>query len=58
MPIEIRELVFITSIAPDNPNGAKAAPNVQSENSASNPEQVINSCVEKVMEILKAKMER
>jgi len=58
MPIEIRELVIKATIAQDNKNGAQPSANVQSENVASNSEQVINTCVEKVLEILKTKTQR
>jgi len=58
MPIEIRELVIKATIAQDNPNGAQNSANVQSENVAASSEQVINTCVEKVLEILKTKTQR
>ena len=58
MPIEIRELVIKATIAQDNSAGAQPSANTQSENAASTNEHLINTCVEKVLEILKTKNKR
>ncbi len=58
MPIEIRELVIKATIAQDNKGGAQASGTTQSGNVASTNEQLINTCVEKVLEILKSKNQR
>ena len=59
MPVEIRELVIKATITQDNAAGApKASPTTPSGNAASSNEQIINTCVEKIMEILKTKNQR
>jgi hypothetical protein len=60
MPIEIRELVIRASIR-DESEKSKAdsmAPSASSGTEASREEQLVNRCVEQVMEILKIKNER
>jgi hypothetical protein len=58
MPVEIRELVIKATITQDNAaGGAQASPTTPSGNASSN-EQIINACVEKIMEILKTKNQR
>jgi hypothetical protein len=59
MPVEIRELVIKATITQDNAaGGPQASPATPSGNAASSNEQVINTCVEKIMEILKTKNQR
>jgi hypothetical protein len=57
MPIEIRELVIKATVTQDSGNaGAKAS--VTAGNNVSASEDIINTCVEKILEILKEKNER
>lgn len=56
MPIEIRELVIKATIADESKTGKGTT--AGSNNSVSMQEEIVNACVEKVMEILKEKMER
>jgi Family of unknown function (DUF5908) len=58
MCIEIRELVIKATLAQDNKSGPQPLTNTQSTNASTNNEQLINTCVEKVMEILKSKNQR
>jgi len=60
MPIEIRELVIKATVAP---NGGSSQPTGTSSSSGNNNnisarEEIINTCVEKIMAILKDKYER
>lgn len=56
MPIEIRELVIKATVSTEG-SPASNTP-ASSNNAVSSSEQIINSCVEKVLEILKDKYER
>ena len=57
MPIEIRELVIKATVTEEP--GSGISPGISSSNNAvSEKEEIINNCVEKVLEILKEKMER
>lgn len=60
MPLEIRELVIKANVV--NPgaggSGQTGAGDTTGSNSTSPQEQLINICVEKVLEIIKEKMER
>ena len=59
MPVEIRELVIKATITQDNAaGGPQASPATPSGNASSSNEQIINTCVEKIMEILKTKNQR
>jgi len=58
MPIEIRELVIRATISQNNTASAQTNPSTQSANASSGNEQVINTCVEKVLEILRSKNQR
>jgi hypothetical protein len=58
MPIEIRELVIKATISQENTAAPQSTANAQSGNAASSNEQIINTCVEKVLEILKSKNQR
>lgn len=55
MPIEVRELVIKAVVTQDNANGASGA---TSPGSGGPQEEIIQACVEKVMDILKEKNER
>ncbi len=57
MPIEIRELVIKATLVQDNKSGPQQSANTQTSNAPGN-EQLINTCVEKVLEILKSKNQR
>jgi hypothetical protein len=58
MPIEIRELVIKATVAQENTAAPQATATSQSGNANSSQEQIINLCVEKVLEILKSKNQR
>jgi hypothetical protein len=58
MPIEIRELVIKATLAQDDKSGPQPSTASQSSNASSGNEQLINTCVEKVLEILKSKNQR
>jgi hypothetical protein len=59
MPIEIRELVIKATVVQEGSSGAGAAAGGSSvENDVSPNEEIIKTCVEKVLEILKDKNER
>lgn len=55
MPIEIRELVIKATITQDGQQGTAPSAN---NNAVSSQEEIINTCVEKVLAIVKDKMER
>jgi len=57
MPIEVRELVIKATVTQDASPGA--SPGGETVNNAvPEKEEIINACVEKVLEILKQKTER
>jgi hypothetical protein len=59
MPIEIRELQIKAVIDNGNPKGKKgASPGSPGEGPQQNPDELVDLCVEKVLEILKEKGER
>ena len=59
MPIEIRELVIKATVTQDGAAGNKGTGSAGSGGGASKAsEEVINACVEKILEILKDKHER
>ena len=59
MPIEVRELVIKATVTQEgNSEGGTAAAEPANNNSVTSSEEVIKTCVERVMEILKDKMER
>ncbi|MBC7903303.1 MAG: hypothetical protein H7Y27_07765 [Gemmatimonadaceae bacterium] len=58
MPIEIRELVIKATIAQNSTASAQTSATTFSANAAGGNEQVIATCVEKVLEIIKSKMQR
>lgn len=57
MPIEVRELVIKATVTQDSSTGATSG-NVSGNNDVPEKEEIINACVEKVLEILKQKTER
>jgi hypothetical protein len=57
MPIEVRELVIKASITQDSTTGA-SPPRLTANNAVPPNEEIIKACVEKILEILKEKMER
>lgn len=57
MPIEIRELVIKATIVQDGAVGDRSGSAGQN-NGVTPSEELINTCVEKVLEILKEKNER
>ena len=58
MPLEIRELVIKATINQENTGGPKSSSTTTSSNASNTNEQIINICVEKVLEILKTKNQR
>ena len=58
MPIEIRELVIKATVSQNSTAAAQTTASTQSGNAASGNDQIINNCVEKVLEILKSKNQR
>jgi hypothetical protein len=58
MPLEIRELVIKATINQENAGGTKSTGASQSANASNTNEQIINTCVEKILEILKSKNQR
>lgn len=57
MPIEIRELIIKAAVVQDS-NNAPAGAGTTSGNNESAGEELIKTCVDKVLEILKEKHER
>lgn len=57
MPIEIRELVIKATVTQDTDPGALSA-NTSNNNDVSEKEEIISTCVNKILDILKEKMER
>ena len=60
MPIEIKELIIRASIRDESEKSTTklATPSTTSGADASSEEQLVNRCVEQVLEILKVKNER
>ncbi|MBL7697822.1 MAG: hypothetical protein JNK79_06670 [Chitinophagaceae bacterium] len=58
MPIEIRELVIKATVVSDNSAEEPGQSGSSTNNSIAPSEELINMCVEKVLEILKDKHER
>ena len=57
MPIEVRELIIKATVEHDSDQGNTSA--TGGNNNAQRPsEEMINTCVERILEILKEKMER
>lgn len=57
MPIEVREILIKATIAQEGESGTSPASSA-SANGGSGTEEIINACVEKIIEILKDKHER
>lgn len=55
MPIEVREIVIKAVVAQDNAGGSGGN---SAQGGSGAPEEIIQACVEKVMDILKEKNER
>lgn len=58
MPIEVRELVIKAVVSQDNAPGASGGGSGAASGGSGAPEEIIQACVEKVMDILKEKNER
>jgi len=58
MSIHIREMIIRAVVSQNSSAAAQTTANTQSGNAASTNDQLINTCVEKVLEILKAKKNR
>ena len=58
MPIEIRELVIKATVSQEGTAASGSIAAGASNNNVSSSEEMINTCVEKVLEILKEKYER
>ena len=58
MPIEIRELVIKATVQQDTGSPGKPPPNPQQNNGVGNNEALIQTCVNKITEILKSRYER
>lgn len=57
MPVEIRELIIKTTVGQEPATGAsQATPGANNEMTPS--QEIIQACVEKVLEIIKDKLER
>ncbi len=56
MPIEVRELVIKATVTQEATTGGAQQP--ATSNAVTPNEEMINSCVEKVLAVLKDKMER
>jgi hypothetical protein len=57
MPLEVREIVIKATIVQEGEEGAPSSSSASS-NGGSGSEQIVNACVEKIMEILRDKHER
>jgi hypothetical protein len=58
MPIEIRELIIRATVSQNSSAAAQNTATSQSGNAATSNDQIISTCVEKVLEILKSKNQR
>ena len=57
MPIEVRELVIKAAVTQESGSQTEASPG-KGNNALSSEEEIIRSCVERVLEIIKEKTER
>lgn len=55
MPVEVRELVIKATVVQEGSGGASDMPSSGGNNNVSANEEIINTCVEKILEILKEK---
>ena len=58
MPIEVRELVIKATVQQSNSTGSSGASGGANNNNVSGNQEIINLCVEKILEILKHRNER
>ncbi|MEL6675721.1 MAG: DUF5908 family protein [Bacteroidota bacterium] len=58
MPLEIRELVIKATVQPQGSNAQGNSPQASGNSSGSSQAELVNLCVEKVLEIIRAKTER
>jgi Family of unknown function (DUF5908) len=58
MPIEIRELIIKATVQQDTGGPGKPAPPPEQSNNVGNNELLIQTCVDKLTEILKNRYER
>ena len=58
MPIEVRELVIKATVQQSSSTGTSQGASGGSNNTVSGSEQIINTCIEKILEIIKEKNER
>lgn len=57
MPVEVRELIIKATVAPEATQGSSRL-RTTSNNSVSPTEEIVKTCVEKVLKILNDKRER
>lgn len=57
MPIEIRELIIKATVTED-PGSGSSAPTPSTNNAVQPSEEIINACVEKILAIIRDKIER
>ena len=58
MPIEVRELIIKANIVDDGKDAATSSGQTGTNTNVSANEELINNCVEKILEILKMKNDR
>ena len=58
MAIEVRVLVIKAAVMHEGANGQMTQPSQSTNNAVAPSEEIINQCIEKVLEILKDKHER
>ena len=58
MPIEVRELVIKATVQQSGSAGSSGASASSNNNAVSGNQEIINLCVEKILEILKERNER
>ena len=58
MAIELRELIIKATVSQSSTAAAQTSATTQSSNAPNSNDQMINTCVEKVLEILKTKNQR
>lgn len=58
MPIEIRELIIKATVTPEGAQGGGNNTGGSSDNDASPGESMINTCIERILEILRERNER
>jgi hypothetical protein len=58
MPIEIRELVIKATVQQDTGSPGKGTPPPEQNNNVGNNEMLIQSCINRITEIIKNKYER